>query len=62
MVMSKREQTALLQIIDEMEKTAQTQPEHSPTRSAIFRQAAALRSLLRNSVVTRDGRADGQPC
>lgn len=62
MVLSRKEKNALDAIVTELEASAATAPEHSATRSALYRQAATLRTVIAPAVVSRDGRADGHRC
>lgn len=62
MIFSKNEHVAIMAIIIELEKTAQSQPDHSSTRAALYRHAADLKRMISKAVISRNGRADGQPC
>jgi hypothetical protein len=51
-VLSDVERNAIVAIVDELEKVAELQPQHSTTRTQMFRIAASVRQLLKGSVVT----------
>lgn len=61
MILSRKEREQLEAVLTDLESIAAGLPDHSTTRVAIYRTAAALRSTIAPAVVTRVGRADGQP-
>lgn len=59
MVIDRNDQEAIVTIVNEVEAVASRMNEHSSERATLYRNAAALRQLLKKSVVTSTHR--GKP-
>lgn len=62
MILSAKERKALNAVIAELQTIAASCGQNSSIGTAIYRNAAALKTITSTAPVTKDGRADGHKC